>query len=227
MHKITKDNNRNILKDIWQIHTDVQEQMLRLRSVPVSIIPDSAKIVGEKLYLTADENDKTDKIIDEIASTFKISLNEISTEEGYFFADAVVAQKIGEETKKLLSERASANFVNFQPLPIIDGYVNEKKSPIENLKKILEKSKFDYRFDEKERLQITIADLIKLKKITSDEKINIQIPEVASVIFPISVNLKHYITKNYPFVIEGNSESIIITNTITTRNSYFHNTMNY
>ena len=52
----------NFLQDIWQIHTDVQEQMLRLRSAPVSIIPESARIVGEKLYLTADENDKTEKI---------------------------------------------------------------------------------------------------------------------------------------------------------------------
>ena len=64
-----KDNS---LRDIWQIHTDVQEQLLRLRSVPLNIIPDSVKIVGEKLYLTADENDKTDKIFDETSKINKI-----------------------------------------------------------------------------------------------------------------------------------------------------------
>jgi hypothetical protein len=40
-----KDN----IQEIWQIHTDVQEQMLRLRSVPISIMPESAKIVGKQL----------------------------------------------------------------------------------------------------------------------------------------------------------------------------------
>lgn len=198
MHKITKNKNRNILKDIWQIHTDVQEQMLQLRSVPVSIIPDSAKFVGEKLYLTADENDKTDKIIDEITSTFKVSSDEIDSEKGYFLADVSVAQEIGEETKKQLSERASANFVCFQPLPIIDGYVNEKKSPIENLKKVLGKFDFDYSFDKKGRLQITIADLIKLNNLTSDEKINIQIPERASVILPIRPNPVFFLSSEFP-----------------------------
>lgn len=222
MLKIIKDNNAK-LKEIWKIFTDVQEQMLRLRSVPVSVIPDSAKIAGEKLYLTADENDKTDKIIDEIATAFKINTDEIDIEKGYFLADMEIAQGINKDDKKQLSKRASANFVNFQHLPVIDGYINEKKSPFENLKKILDKSNFDYRFDERGRLQITITDLIKFDNATSDEKVNIQIPEVASVIFPISANLKYYITRSLPFGIDNNSGNIIITNTITTINSYFSN----
>ena len=87
----------NFLQDIWQIHTDVQEQMLRLRSAPVSIIPESAKIIGEKLFLNADENDKTEKIIDEIASLFQISVSEINLEKGYLYADSFVAQDLRKE----------------------------------------------------------------------------------------------------------------------------------
>ena len=89
----------NFLQDIWQIHTDVQEQMLRLRSAPVSIIPESARIVGEKLYLTADENDKTEKIIDEIASFFQITVGEIDLEKGYLYADSFVSQNLKKEQK--------------------------------------------------------------------------------------------------------------------------------
>jgi hypothetical protein len=107
----------NILQDIWQ------RQMLRLRSVPVSIIPESAKIVGEKLYLTVDENDKNDKIIDEISTTFNLPKNEINVENGCFFADNDVANSVDKDTKRLLSERAAANFINFLPFPIIDGYI--------------------------------------------------------------------------------------------------------
>lgn len=217
------DTENNQLKDIWRIHTDVQEQMLQLSSVPVSIIPDSVKIVGEKLYLTADANNKTDKFIEEITSTFNLSADEINLENGYFLADIETAREISKENKKNLSERAAANFINFQPLPIIDGYVNEKKSPVENLKAILEKSNCDYSFDRKDRLQITMADLSELDKLISDRKINIQIPDIASVILPISTNLKHYITQKYPFIIEGISSNITITNTITVKNSYFSN----
>ena len=44
-----KENN-TFLQKIWKIHTDVQEQMLQLRSIPVTVDPKSAKIVGDKLF---------------------------------------------------------------------------------------------------------------------------------------------------------------------------------
>ena len=131
-NKNVRKDNGNLLQDIWQLHTDVQEQMLRLRSVPVRVLPESAKVIGEKLYLTADENEKSNKVLEEIASVFKIDTNEINTDKGFFFSDT----NIEIETKRALSERAKLNFINFQPLPVIDGYINEKKSPIEDLKKI-------------------------------------------------------------------------------------------
>ena len=188
----------NFLQDIWQIHTAVQEQMLRLRSAPVSIIPESARIVGEKLFLTADENDKTEKIIEEIATIFKIPSNEINVEKGYLFADIVVAQSVEKEQKKLLSERAAANFIEFQPLPVIDGYVNKKDSPVGNLQKLLDKSGLDYTFDKKGRLQISISDLRKLDNRYLIDKINIQIPEIASVILPIRPNPLFFIKREFP-----------------------------
>lgn len=201
MRKDIKYKTENTLEDIWKIHTDVQEQMLQLRSVPVSIIPDSVKIVGEKLYLTADENNKTDKLIEEITSTFNLIADEINLENGYFLADIETAREISKENKKSLSERAAANFMNFQPLPIIDGYVNEKKSPVENLKTILEKSNCDYSFDRKDRLQITIADLLKLEKLTFDKKINIQIPETASVILQVRPNPLFFLMQKFPNIV--------------------------
>jgi len=213
----------NFLQDIWQIHTDVQEQMLRLRSAPVSIIPESVRIVGEKLYLTADENDKTEKIIEEIASLFKISSNEINIEKGYLFVDSDVSQNLEKEQKILLSERAAANFIKFQPAPVIDGYVNKKISPFDNLQKYLNQTGLDYSFDKRGRLQISITDLKNLDNIRLHEKINIHIPENASIILPVSPNLKYFLTKEFPKIFYNNSDQIIITNTIITKNSYFSN----
>lgn len=212
-----------LLQDIWQIHTDVQEQMLRLRSAPICFIPESARIVGEKLYLTADENDKTEKIIQEIVSIFQISTNEINIEQGYFFVENVVSQNLRKEQIKLLSERAAANFVKFQPFPVIDGYVNKKNSPINNLKNLLDKSDLDYSFDKKGRLQISIDDLKKAESSIIELRINMHIPEIASIILQLSPNLKYYLAKDFPLIFEMNNDEIKITNTIVTKNKYFSN----
>jgi superfamily I DNA and/or RNA helicase len=200
IRKIKFAEQGNMLQDIWQLHTDVQEQMLRLRSVSVRVLPESVKVVGEKLYLKADENDKTDRIIDEIATTFKIHSNDINTEEGFFFADIDVTQSTDIEQKKDLSQRAAANFINFQPFPIIDGFINKKKSVVSNLQKFLKKSGFDYTFDKKGRLQISVSDLKKLNKQYISENVNIQIPEIASVVLPIRPNPILFLKKELPGV---------------------------
>jgi len=186
------------LRNVWQIHTDVQDQMLRLRSVPLSVIPESARIIGERLYLTAEENDKTDKIIEEIASTFKIHSEEINIENEWFFVDSTISQSIDKQEKKQLSERAAANFIEFIPTPIIDGYLNEKETPISNLKRLLKESNFDYTFDSKGRLQISIEGLKKLGSFKFEDRISIQLPEHSSVILPISPNPLFFIKKTFP-----------------------------
>lgn len=112
-----------ILQDIWKLHIDVQEQMLRLRSVPVRVLPESAKVVGEKLYLTADENEKSNRVLEEIATDFKISFNEINIKDGYFFADVSILDNLMIEKRMQLSERFALNFVSSSFMPVIDGYV--------------------------------------------------------------------------------------------------------
>jgi len=122
------------LQNIWQIHTDVQEQMMRLRSVPIYVIPDSVKIVGEKLYLKADENDRLDKILHEIARTYNISINEINTKEGLFFADAGVVEKTCRRKRIELIERSALNFLSSSFMPVVDGYIfcKDKNQKISN-----------------------------------------------------------------------------------------------
>lgn len=188
----------DFLKEIWQIHTEVQEQMLRLNSVPISIMPNSARIEGEKLYLIADESDKTDKIIDEIVSLFKISKDDFRSEDGYFLVDKVVAQGLKYEQKAHLSEKAARNYVKFLPLPVIDGYISKKKSPIAILKRILDSIMVDYTFDKRKRLQISVSDLKKLEQLTLEDNVRIQIPETASIVLSIRPNPLFFLRKAFP-----------------------------
>ena len=172
--------------------------MIRLRSVPVSIIPDSVKILGEKLILSANEDDTTETIINEISTAYELFSTDINIEYGYFYADIEKTQKIKQEDKNLLSERAASNFINFQPFPIVDGTINKIESPIKKLCGLLNNAEFDYSFDKKERLQISIANLINLDQITSKGNINLHIPEIASVILPIRPNPVFFLSKKFP-----------------------------
>ena len=219
--KKRSNNNDSCLKEIWEKFTDVQEQMIRLRSVPITIIPDSVKILGEKLILLANEDDITDAIVNEISTTFELFSNEINLEYGYFYVDIDQSQSIKQEDKIQLSERAASNFINFQPYPIVDGIITKIESPLRELKNLLNQMKFEYNFDIKGRLQISIVDLYKLIDVPDYNLFNIKLPEIASAILPISPNLKYYITNKYPHILDGINESVIITNTITTKNCYF------
>jgi superfamily I DNA and/or RNA helicase len=186
------------LQDIWRIHTEVQENMLLLRSVPINIIAESSRIIGDKLYLTIDESNDTHKIIDDITSLFQLSSNEISIDKGYFYADSIVSQHLGKEQKKRLSEIAAANFIKFHPEPIIDGNIKKIHSPINKVHTLLKQAEFDYLVDKKGRLQVTISDLKRLKNILSDGEVNIILPENASIILPISPNPVFFLSKEFP-----------------------------
>lgn len=217
-----RNNHKNVqLQDIWKIHTDVQEQMLHLRSTPVRVIPESAKIIGEKLYLRVDENDKTDRFLESIEKVFNIDSNDVNLKNGYFHVNTNQAKKVSSEQKKELVEKASANFIEFLPNPIIDGYINKLKSPISDLQDLMSELNLDYDFDKKERLQISISDLKKLFEITNSESNNIKTPDIATIILPISANLTYYILNKYPFIQSDYPEKISITNSITTMNGYF------
>lgn len=195
----SKPHSKDIsfLKEIWEKFTDVQEQMIRLRSVPVSIIPDSAKVFGEKLILLANEDDITDAIVNEISTTFEL-FSKINLEDGYFYANIDKAQSTKQEDKNQLSERVASNFINFQPYPIIDGIITKIESPIKKLCGLLNNAEIDYSFDKKGRLQISIASLNKLEKIASGGNFNLQIPDIASVILPIRPNPVFFLSKEFP-----------------------------
>ncbi|MGQ1783876.1 DEAD/DEAH box helicase [Saccharicrinis sp. GN24d3] len=188
------------IQDIWKIHTDVQERMLQLRSAPVLVIPESAKVVGEKLYLKANENDDTDRIIESIMSLFEIDSNSIDIKKGYFYIDISQNANVNSNQKNALAEKAAANFVEFIPNPIIDGYIRKFETPISILQDLMTRANLDYDFDRRGRLQISINDLKVLNKLSQEGTIDIQIPEKASAIIPVFPNPFYFIKKEFPFI---------------------------
>jgi superfamily I DNA and/or RNA helicase len=123
---IVPKNKGKFLQDIWKYHTDVQEQILRLSAVPIRVTTKSANIKGGQLTLKVDENFTIDSFKKEIASTFKISADDIDLENELFYADIANAQNISASTRETLRVRAEQNFLLSSFFPVIDGAMSMK-----------------------------------------------------------------------------------------------------
>lgn len=58
----------NLQKEIWLKHIEVQERILQLNSVPITVEPDSIQISGQRLKLRVCQTEKLDTQIDKIKS---------------------------------------------------------------------------------------------------------------------------------------------------------------
>ena len=144
------------IKDIWNKHIDVQEQLLRARAVPIPVVPASTRIVGEKLLMSVDERNQTDSMLKEIANTYSLSKEELNFSNGYFYVDTNISNQVDFATKQRLSEAAEHNFIKLGSRPIVDGIIRQKNK---SLVALLKNNHCDFSFDKKGRLQIAINDL--------------------------------------------------------------------
>lgn len=181
------------IRQIWFKHIEVQEQLLQARAMPIPVNTASLQVTGDKLFLSVDENSRTDSILAQIANTFGIQEEELNISDGYFFVSADKSDSVSYSNRKTLSETAEVNHVKFYPNPIIDGVIKRKNA---SLIGILKDKKCDYSFDKKERLQISITDL---KSIISElEKNEIIIPPTASVIFHFTPTPLFFLKQQMP-----------------------------
>lgn len=126
--------SQRLLKEIWQKHTAVQEQVLLQRSAPIPIDVNSAQISGDKLIISVDENNRADKVLAQIADVFGLTEKDLELSQGYFYVDSETSTSIDRETKHNLSETAELNHIRFRPNPIVDGTIINI-SPIASLNK--------------------------------------------------------------------------------------------
>lgn len=125
---------QRLLKEIWQKHTEVQEQVLLQRSAPIPIDVNSAQISGDKLIISVDENNRAEKVLTQIADVFGLTEQDLELSQGYFYVDSETSTSIDRETKHNLSEIAELNHIRFRPNPIVDGTIINI-SPIASLNK--------------------------------------------------------------------------------------------
>ena len=100
-----KSSDKTLLKDIWQKHTEVQEQILRQRTAPLAIVPSKTEIINEKLHVVLDTSDNTEQIKNDIIQTLDITDNDCHFDDDYIFAPITNWNKLDESTKYRISTK--------------------------------------------------------------------------------------------------------------------------
>ena len=180
------------------MHTEAQEQILRSHAVPISILPESAKVTSNgKVVVTADEINKADLLLEEMADNFGLDADVIANEQGYFFVDKDKIPSL--DVRELLSSEAEHCHIKFRPLPVIDGTISSNNESMKSFTSILLSSSYDYSFDRKGRVQIAISDLEGLKsQFLKNKNLNFVVPDKATAIFPLQPSPIFFLNKEYP-----------------------------
>ena len=187
-----KTADKTLLKEIWQKHTEVQEQILRQRTAPIAIMPEASTIINEKLYVRVDTTDNTEGLKQLIVDSLGIDYEDCHFEDGYILAPIVNWQKVDESVKARISTTANKEYVTFTYNPVVDGTIVDQRAQFTGVKQLLDKLKVEYDLDKNNRLQISIEELNRLKENEDFNSLQLALPDKASAIIP-----------TYPSIVEG------------------------
>ena len=193
-----KSSDKTLLKDIWQKHTEVQEQILRQRTAPLSIDPSKSEVINEKLHVVLDISDNTDQLKNSIIEALDIPEEYCHFDDGYILSPISNWMKLDESVKSRISTRANKEYVSFSFYPVIDGKITDRKAQFTGVKGLLDKLEIDYDFDKNRRLQIAINELHRLKNNEEFNQLQVSLPDIASAIIPTYPSILYYLDRICP-----------------------------
>ena len=193
-----KAADKTLLKEIWQKHTEVQEQILRQRTAPIAIIPESTTIINEKLHVRIDTSDNTETLKKKIVDCLDIEDADCHFEEGYVLSSISSWTKLDEREKSSISTFANSEYVTFSFYPVIDGTIIDRNAQFTGVMQFLDKLKVEYDLDKKKRLQISIEELNRIRENEEFNKLQVELPNVASAIVPIYPSILVYLNRLFP-----------------------------
>lgn len=193
-----KNSDKTLLKDIWQKHTEIQEQILRQRTEPLTIDPSKSEIVNEKLHVVLDTSDNTEQLQNTIIKVLGITDEYCHFEDGYIFAPMSNWSKLDESVKSRISTIANKEYVSFSFYPTIDGKIKDRKAQFTGVKELLDKLEIDYDFDKNRRLQIAINELYRLKSSEDFSQLQVSLPDTTSAIIPTYPSILYYLDRICP-----------------------------
>lgn len=202
-----KTTDKTLLKEIWQKHTEVQEQILRQRTAPIAILPEATTIINEKLHVRVDTSDNTEELQQRIIDSLDIESSDCHFEEGYIFSPISNWEKLDEYVKARISTKANKEYVSFTYYPVVDGSIVDRRAQFTGVKQLLDKLEVEYDFDKNNRLQISIEELNRLKDNEEFNSLQLALPDRASAIIPTYPSIIVYLEKICPGLKLNNIET--------------------
>ena len=113
-----KTADKTLLKEIWQKHTEVQEQILRQRTAPIAIMSEATTIINKKLHVRVDTTDNTEELQQQIADSLDIDYDDCHFKDGYVLAPISNWQKLDKSEKARISTKANKEYVKLSLIHI-------------------------------------------------------------------------------------------------------------
>lgn len=211
-----KSADKTLFKEIWQKHTEVQEEILRQRTAPIAIVPESTSIINEKLHVRVDTSDNTESLKEKIIDSLNLVDSDCHFDEGYVLSSISSWNKLDEREKARISSLANREYVTFSYYPVVDGTIIDRRAQFTGVKQLLDKLNVEYKFDKKHRLQISVEELNRLKENEEFGLLQVALPDVASAIVPTYPSILLYLEKLCPNLEFENIEVFKNSNRIST-----------
>lgn len=115
-------NSHCTIQDIWQRFIDIQEELIKRRCAPISIIPEDIEIDNDKLCVTIDDNYNEQKI-DSLLKGI-LGLDSYNLESGYILVDELKWDTMQEKELEQVIKGLSECYVELDTTPTINAIIN-------------------------------------------------------------------------------------------------------
>lgn len=170
-------SQQELIRDIWEQHILIQEQLIRQRSAPISIDPESAEVNNGKLSVRVDENVFNRDIDYILRNDFK--LQEYNLEDGYIMVDDNVLDKISQAQLESIKNSLAAHYLDIDIAPSINATIKYGKG-----------ERFDKPAELKEIAEIDAR--LQSSDFVLQGKVNDIIPFIARITVDKEALLRHY-----------------------------------
>lgn len=123
-HSAQSNLSQDAIRDVWQNYVDIQEQLIRQRCSPISIIPDSIDLDAEndKLYVTVDETG-TEQRLDAIFKD-KLGLESYDLNAQSILVDEERWASLSETDLEYIRKTLAENYIELDTTPTINATIN-------------------------------------------------------------------------------------------------------
>ena len=115
-------NSKDKIKDIWQYYVDIQEQLIKQRCLPITIVPESIELFDNQLTVQVDESDYKESIAKIIKD--ELLVENFDLQNGYIDVDENIWDALSQTKKEKIQKQLADHFIEIDIKPGIYATLN-------------------------------------------------------------------------------------------------------